>query len=183
VSLYHGTSAAAAFEIAKSGIIRPSKDGFFYAFDSSWPEAMAGALCFATGDGPRQGCVANNNLFMAYARLNPDFPKGLRGLFYKLALKKIGAVWAKSQMQATTSELGRLPAILVFEDNRDAQERIRQGFVREKRIPAHALTALKLTHLYLDTAAFMPLGLTDEFVVLPITACVDQLTRQLSELK
>jgi len=79
MSLYHGTSAGAALKILESGQVKPSTDGYFYAFDGNRPESLAGALCFATGGGLRSGSLEKKNFFKAYAQLNPGFPTGLKG--------------------------------------------------------------------------------------------------------
>ena len=116
MSLYHGTSAAAALKILQSGTVLPSRDGHFYCFDSSRPESLAGALCFATGDGPRNGTLEKKKFFGKYAQLNPAFPKGLKGVFCKAALKMAAKSWAKDQLKPASTPLDLKAAILVFPD-------------------------------------------------------------------
>ena len=150
MSLYHGTSAASALRILQSGEVQPSRDGYFYCFDSAKPESMAGALCFATGDGPRNGTLAKKNFFGKYAQLNPTFPKGLKGIFAKAALKIAAKSWAKDQLKSASAPLDYKAAILVFADRPEAQPQSRAGFVNEVKVPASVLPAMKPEAVYLD---------------------------------
>lgn len=152
MALYHGTSAGSALKIIQSRMILPSKDGFFYCFDSEKPESLAGALCFATGDGPRNGSLRGKNFFAQYAKLNPDFPTGLKGIFYKAALKHIAITWAKAQMAHATGPLDKQAAILVFDNHPLAISRTRNGFVNEMKIAGEHTKALNLECAYFDDA-------------------------------
>jgi hypothetical protein len=150
MSLYHGTSATCALKILQTGEVQPSHDGYFYCFDSAKPESMAGALCFATGDGPRQGSLTQKKFFDQYVKLNPDFPKGLKGVFAKTMLKAAARSWAKRQMQTASSPLDYKAAILVFPDQPDAVPQSRAGFVNEVKVPAAALAGMKPECVYID---------------------------------
>ena len=152
MSFYHGTSAGNALKILQSGKIQPSEDGYFYCFDSNKPESLAGALCFATGDGPRNGSLTKHDFLSRYAKLNPDFPTGLKGLLAKTALKHYAAAWAEKQMQGATGPLDRYGAILVFHTHPDGEQATRQGFVNEVKIPAASLSELELERVWLDDA-------------------------------
>jgi len=181
MSLYHGTSAGNAVRILQSNTVRPSEDGYFYCFDSNKPESLAGALCFATGGSLRAGSFAKEDFFAHYARLNPDFPTGMRGMFIKAALKSIAASWVEKQMKSATGPLDKYAAVLVFRDHADAQAQSRQGFVNEVKVPEAALPSLVLEKAYVDDALLhhpdieqlRQQGLTIE----ALSACVSQVVQ------
>jgi hypothetical protein len=152
MTFYHGTSAGNALKIIQSQTVLPSTDGFFYCFDSSKPESLAGALCFATGDGPRNGTLQKKNFFSKYAKLNPDFPTGIKGAFVKIVLKRIAASWAKDQLKSASTPLDYHAAILVFHSHPSGIHKTREGFVNEVKLPAKVLNSLVLERVYLDDA-------------------------------
>lgn len=151
MSLYHGTSAKCALTILTSEIL-PSKDGFFYCFDSSKSESLAGALCFATGNGLRTGSLPKHDFVSAYTQENPNFPHGLKGVFFKSALKLAGKSWAKQQLKNAKSPLDLAPAILVYADCNEALHISRKNIINEAKVPASALSDLRLEFVYIDDA-------------------------------
>lgn len=187
MSLYHGTSAGAALNILETGQVKPSHDGFFYTFDGNRPESLVGALCFATGDGPRNGTVKQKNFFKLYRQLNPNFPTGLKGVFAQVALRMAGRSWAKRQLQSATTEAERCAAIMVFADNPNATARSRAGFVNEMTLPAAAINTLQLERLYIDDSLMnnptvlklQACGLPVE----PLSQCVDKILKDCATAK
>jgi hypothetical protein len=187
MSLYHGTSAASALKILQSGETKPSTDGYFYCFDSARPESLAGAICFATGDGPRRGALTQKNFFSKYAQLNPAFPKGLKGVFAKAALKMAARAWTKDQLKAAQGPLDYKGAILVYPDQPSAQPRSRAGFVNEVKVPAAALRGLKPECVYiddslLDSAEVAKLSGTG-IAVKPLSECAGKVIQDCAALK
>jgi hypothetical protein len=179
MSLYHGTSAGAALNILETRTLKASHDGNFYTFDGHRPESLAGALCFATGDGPRNGSLEKKGFFNRYAQLNPTFPKGLKGIFAKAALKAAGRTWAKRQLKSMTSEADRAGAILVFADNPLAVPCSRAGFVNEMVMPAAAISTLRLERIYFDDALLKTEQVqklqAQGFVIEPLSQCADKI--------
>lgn len=179
--LYHGTSAENALKMLQTKIL-PSKDGFFYCFNSEKPESMAGALCFATGSGLRKGSLKEAPFINRYIELNPDFPTGIKGAFAKNMLIVAGTAWAKDQLRSASAPLGHCPAILVFQSHKNAIDVARSGFINEVRVPTAALSSLILDCVYLDDSllslpevtALKQKGIRIE----PISACVNQVFPQ-----
>jgi hypothetical protein len=191
MSFYHGTSAATALKILQSRTVLPSKDGFFYCFDSARPESLAGALCFATGDGPRNGSLQEKDFFSKYAKLNPTFPTGLKGAFVKIALKKIAASWAKDQLKSASTSLDHQAAILVFRSHPEGIPRSGHGFVNEVQVPAAVLSSLVLECIYFDDSllkspTFEKLSeklKQQGILVEPLSRCVEQVLRDCQDLQ
>jgi len=187
MSLYHGTSAGSALKILQSQTVLPSKDGFFYCFDSARPESLAGAVCYATGDGLRNGSLEGKDFLSRYAKLNPDFPSGVKGAFVKAALKRTAASWAKNQLKAATSPLDNYAAILVFSSHPEGIDRTRGGFVNEVQVPAKALGSLVLERVYLDDA-LLKLPEVERLkqqgiIIEPLSQCVGQVMREEARLQ
>ncbi len=183
MSLYHGTSAGIAVRILQSNSILPSEDGFFYCFDSNKPESLAGALGFATGGPLRAGSFAKQDFVAQYAHLNPDFPKGILGIFVEaLLLKSITASWAEKQMKSATSPLDHYASILLFRDHAQAQAQNRQGFMNEVKVPTEALSSLTLERMYVDDAVLHHPDIEQlhqqVIPIEPLSICVMQLMQQ-----
>ncbi|MEZ0261495.1 MAG: hypothetical protein ACAH80_10825 [Alphaproteobacteria bacterium] len=187
MSLYHGTSAGAALKILENGDVKPSKDGYFYTFDGNRPESLAGALCFATGDGPRNGSLKEKNFFKRYTQLNPNFPTGLKGIFAKAALKMAARSWAKEQLKSATTDADRAGAIMVYADNSQATARCRGGFVNEMKLPAAGLGTLKLERVYLDDALLKTPEVqklqAQGIVIEPLSHCTDKIWKDCAAAK
>jgi hypothetical protein len=149
MALYHGTSAGSAIRILTEGI-RPSHNGFFYCFDSTQPESMVGALCFATGGALRCGVVDTGKLLTRYRELNPLFPKGIKGEFVMLGLKAAIATWTKTQKSLAKNLYDDRAAIIVFKDHPAAINVCRRGVINEVPVPDAALSALVVEKLYID---------------------------------
>ena len=187
MSLYHGTSAAAALKILQSGAVLPSTDGYFYCFDSAKPESMAGALCFATGDGPRNGSLGKKGFLEKYIAMNPTFPGGVKGVFAKAALKLSAKSWAKRQMDSASAPDDYKAAILVFPDQPESQPRSRGGFVNEVKVPASALGGMKPEAVYLDDSLLASPDVekirSQGVVVKPLSEWADRIWRDCDALK
>lgn len=150
MSLYHGTSAGAALKILEEGAA-PSANGFLYCFNGDKPESMAGALCFATGDKLRAGVIDTRHTLSQYYALNPDFPKGMKGMFFKAAMKTAINSWIKDQKKLPAQPHADKAAIIVFKNHTAAiHVEKRGGFVNEVKIPTTALPQLEIEKAYID---------------------------------
>jgi hypothetical protein len=150
MSLLHGTSARVALKILAGHDVEPSANGVFYCFKSKWLESLAGALCFATGNGARAGSLPLHDYVADYAALNPKFPEGVAGAFLQSTLKLIGDFWAEDKVKNMNDKVDLSPAILVFHDHSSATDVVRGGVVRETLVPSDAFQDLTLKRVFID---------------------------------
>ncbi len=117
---------------------------------------MAGALCFATGGTLRAGSIDTREVLSQYYKLNPDFPKGLKGVFLKAAMNTAIASWSKDQKKLSAPPYPDKAAIIVFKPHPDALHvEKRGGFVNEVKVPAPALPTLQIEKAYFDDALLL----------------------------
>lgn len=188
--LYHGTSASSALKIIEEGQVLPSHNGFFYCFDSRRPESSAGALCFATGDGIRNGSLRLKSFFSKYAALNPNYPRGLKRVVVTVLLKKTAKSWAKDQLRNSQGDaMDSLAAIFVFEDHACARHKTQAGFINEVLISKKDLEEqpMKVIQLYIDDSLLdykeLKEAQSNGVEILPLSKWADNVFTKASQAK
>ena len=151
-------------------------------FEASYSERHP-AICFG---GPRDGSLDLKGSISNYARLNPDFPHGVKGAFFKAALKKAADSWTQSQIKSASTPLDYKAAILVFSSHPEAISR-QNMFINEVTVPQKALATLKLERVYFDDSLMQSPGVEhlkqQGITVRPISECIDQVLSDVQHLR